>query len=963
MGKLTSSIVYSRTKLTLDSVKKINLWGCDIDDISICKEMVNVQILSLSRNKIKSLEPLQHCTNLEELYIRGNEITDFNEFEFLAKCRKLKVLWIDENPCTTNVEYRKIIVGLIPSLTNLDDKAVSEDDHGRSVLMEAMASSFHESSKTATSPSNVEMSQSCYTPRHNYPVIDSILPQMTASYHQKSFQQQTDYGSSCYEINDQPIINSMMTSSYHQNYHNNRVTRPNNMMSASMMEFPKSPEYIPPNMSSSDSIAEDDCTPTEEIIEFGNYEYENNAPYEPIDKQPKGHIKPTQPSLLRKVSLQLEETTISPYNFRITRSNKDGGSVVIKEAVAVKDLMNGASPGSARENMTPTLAFPDFESPKNTRKGIKNDIVLKTVTKPLSLNLGTLKCAPLPSTLAFTTPQTNHFSNMGTSDFSRKRKRDSKHVNEIFDTHPVSRMKTRELFPPNHEKTKPLRITDKWETRFDYGVQIPKDEESKRFVILKDEHDRVHQEARLLPKAYTKRIMVREDGSVRENIGKFKSHDLPDYIEYNLDEMDLAWCSAHAIMSTYSSQDQEVLLGQVMNFLEKESYQKTQTALIKKYIHKDEVPSTSRMGIMLGEEESCTDKTCCEVCKSLISHDEDIMLICDFCNKGFHQSCYGIDQINEHYTCQPCMTLCSSPPPCAVCPVQGGGLKMTENGHEWCHINCAMYLNELSFVDADRREIVRGLLAFTDRGFLGCCCTICDIDYGQTIKCTIEGCNNYFHAECGVNVGLVMPQIDEVGATQVKLETYCEGHSINIHNLMKSKGKKMSHSPNSKNLEAKLWSLCERSLQRCYDLSFLSYINFELLRKHFPHENKIFLRDIYEYWKLKRLDNEGRKLFVESHHQFGYDIYSKSWGNLKSHFVHDDATKIKHFEVGYLGFLTRTHEKLKRYEMTTLDRLMNLMEVVKVVNIRKMEIDDECIGTVEAIGPPIKPLFAEGNDI
>ncbi|VDN01421.1 unnamed protein product [Thelazia callipaeda] len=122
MVRLTESIVYSRTKFTAESVRKLNLWGCDIDDINLCSEMVNLQILSLSMNKVKCLKALKNCARLEELYLRKNEISNLNELEHLKDLKSLKILWIDGNPCTADNMHRAKVLKILPGLTRLDDK-------------------------------------------------------------------------------------------------------------------------------------------------------------------------------------------------------------------------------------------------------------------------------------------------------------------------------------------------------------------------------------------------------------------------------------------------------------------------------------------------------------------------------------------------------------------------------------------------------------------------------------------------------------------------------------------------------------------------------------------------------------------------------------------------------------------------------------------------------------------------
>ena len=48
------------------------MWGTDLEDVSIIKEMQNMEICSLSLNKIRTLRDFQFCRKLTELYLRKN---------------------------------------------------------------------------------------------------------------------------------------------------------------------------------------------------------------------------------------------------------------------------------------------------------------------------------------------------------------------------------------------------------------------------------------------------------------------------------------------------------------------------------------------------------------------------------------------------------------------------------------------------------------------------------------------------------------------------------------------------------------------------------------------------------------------------------------------------------------------------------------------------------------------------
>lgn len=61
----------------------------------------NLEICSLSMNKIRTLRDLQHCNKLAELYLRKNEVADLREINFLRNLKSLKTLWLSENPCAS----------------------------------------------------------------------------------------------------------------------------------------------------------------------------------------------------------------------------------------------------------------------------------------------------------------------------------------------------------------------------------------------------------------------------------------------------------------------------------------------------------------------------------------------------------------------------------------------------------------------------------------------------------------------------------------------------------------------------------------------------------------------------------------------------------------------------------------------------------------------------------------------
>jgi len=68
----------------LINIKNLNLWGNDLEDISLIKDMQNLEICSLSLNKICSLRDFATCKKLSELYLRKNLIAELLEAKFLT---------------------------------------------------------------------------------------------------------------------------------------------------------------------------------------------------------------------------------------------------------------------------------------------------------------------------------------------------------------------------------------------------------------------------------------------------------------------------------------------------------------------------------------------------------------------------------------------------------------------------------------------------------------------------------------------------------------------------------------------------------------------------------------------------------------------------------------------------------------------------------------------------------------
>uniref|UniRef100_A0A7M4EAJ5 Cilia- and flagella-associated protein 410 n=2 Tax=Crocodylus porosus TaxID=8502 RepID=A0A7M4EAJ5_CROPO len=135
--KLTRKAVLSRAKAAeLDAVRKLNCWGSRLTDISICRELPNIEVITFSVNAISDLEPLSQCQNLSELYLRKNSIASLTELFYLKNLRRLRVLWLSENPCCGSDphRYRMTVLRNLPNLQKLDNQAVTEEELSQALV-------------------------------------------------------------------------------------------------------------------------------------------------------------------------------------------------------------------------------------------------------------------------------------------------------------------------------------------------------------------------------------------------------------------------------------------------------------------------------------------------------------------------------------------------------------------------------------------------------------------------------------------------------------------------------------------------------------------------------------------------------------------------------------------------------------------------------------------------------------
>eukprot|EP00754_Rhynchopus_humris_P022435 Rhum_TRINITY_DN14790_c36_g1::Rhum_TRINITY_DN14790_c36_g1_i1::g.118228::m.118228 len=129
MQSLNENLIRQKAKVDdIRHVRNLNVWGMDLVDIQILKRLPNLEVCSLSVNKIESLDVFEACPRLTELYLRKNLVADLSELYHLSHCPMLKSLWLSENPVARHPGYRLFAIKLLRNLQKLDDSDVSEGE-------------------------------------------------------------------------------------------------------------------------------------------------------------------------------------------------------------------------------------------------------------------------------------------------------------------------------------------------------------------------------------------------------------------------------------------------------------------------------------------------------------------------------------------------------------------------------------------------------------------------------------------------------------------------------------------------------------------------------------------------------------------------------------------------------------------------------------------------------------------
>ncbi|EDQ89654.1 uncharacterized protein MONBRDRAFT_25224 [Monosiga brevicollis MX1] len=207
---LNAEAVLAKTRADeLEAVKHLNCWGSKITSIALLRHMPAVEVVSLSQilafdthgliaflginpclamrsvNAIQSLRPLQSCTQLQELYLRKNQIADLREILYLKDLPQLTVLWMSDNPVAEQEDYRATVIKYLPHLTKLDnlDITPTEREEANKTGRELVPFTAEEESQASEDDASLSDNGATLTAREDAVVkaIDQLCSTLSAA--------------------------------------------------------------------------------------------------------------------------------------------------------------------------------------------------------------------------------------------------------------------------------------------------------------------------------------------------------------------------------------------------------------------------------------------------------------------------------------------------------------------------------------------------------------------------------------------------------------------------------------------------------------------------------------------------------------------------------------------------------------------------------------------------------------
>ncbi|KAK0423238.1 hypothetical protein QR680_008044 [Steinernema hermaphroditum] len=372
-----------------------------------------------------------------------------------------------------------------------------------------------------------------------------------------------------------------------------------------------------------------------------------------------------------------------------------------------------------------------------------------------------------------------------------------------------------------------IPMQDRWREEWSHGVQVPVHSTTDPPPSL-DEVESPYTEDYVMP---AERIVCHPSNRWPENTN-FELVAVSPRAYYNTDGIDAQWVQ---IVNRRRAKKRAQLINitnvhAVINELELQVYRST-------------LQGRRQLFHMAQAAEEDDENAVCDVCRGPDTDSDDEIVFCDGCNLSVHQSCYGITNLpSDVWLCTHCTLRFGKQTSCVLCPTLGGAMKCTADGTLWAHVACALWIPEVRFLDADRREPI-GNLQRVFREKLRMVCSVCEVHQGACIKCTAEGCQNGFHVVCGYRAKLALRiEGDADNNDDVRMTALCRVHTEAESKEAASDGDQQ----------------CDADIERYFPL----YVDVDKVVQKTNLDEDV-VNDIVEFWKCKRQRNAGKSLIHE----------------------------------------------------------------------------------------------------
>lgn len=163
------------------------------------------------------------------------------------------------------------------------------------------------------------------------------------------------------------------------------------------------------------------------------------------------------------------------------------------------------------------------------------------------------------------------------------------------------------------------------------------------------------------------------------------------------------------------------------------------------------------------DSNSSNNVSCC-VCLEAVDYHGSVMVHCGKCAMDVHVKCYGmtVPTDGSAWFCEACQyvlgklpeaSAIAAPVPrmqprCAICPVEGGALRLSNQPGVWTHVLCVNWIPELSHsLTGEMNQAVN--IALLDRSRESLRCLVCG-QRGGCIQCVSGRCARAFHVVCAI---------------------------------------------------------------------------------------------------------------------------------------------------------------------------------------------------------------------